>query len=268
MNQNIHLLSYYSMTMPNDIWVPTTNRIKPMQSRQYSVGAYYTGINNWAFSVEGYYKTTANVLEYKDGATLMGTFANWEDKVETGMGRIVGLELMVQKTIGNTTGWLSYAWSKSERRFPGGEINDGNWFPYKYDRRHNINLAFNHQLSAKIDFNATWEFHTGGATTIAGQTTIAVRPGENASSSIVDYAGARNNYRLPNSHQLSLGVNFNKPTRHGMSTWNISIYNVYNAMNPTFVFRESKDENGNYQNVLKKVTILPLTPSVSYTYKF
>lgn len=268
MNQNIHLLSNYAMSMPTDLWVPATNKIKPMQSSQYSIGAYYTGINKWQFSIEGYYKRTKNVLEYKDSATLMGASTSWEEKVDMGKGRTMGIEFMAQKTIGNTTGWVSYTLAKSERKFSVGGINNGDWFPYKYDRRHNFNIALNHQFSKKIDFNATWEFHTGGVTTIAGQNTIVVRPDGNTSSPIVYYVGARNNYRLPNSHHLSLGVNFNKATKHGMRTWNISIYNVYNAMNPTFIFRESKDKNGNHQNVLKKTTILPLIPSVSYIYKF
>lgn len=268
MKQNIHLLSSYAMNMPTDLWVPATDNIKPMQSNQYSIGAYYTGINKWQFSIEGYYKRTGNVLEYKDGASLMGASVAWEEKVDMGKGRTMGLELMAQKTIGNTTGWLSYTLAKSERKFSVGGINDGNWFPYKYDRRHNFNIALNHQFSKKIDFSATWELHTGGATTIAGQNTIVVRLDENTSSPIVGYVGERNNCRLPNSHHLSLGINFNKVTKHGMRTWNISIYNVYNAMNPTFIFRESKDENGNHQNVLKKTTILPLIPSLSYTYKF
>lgn len=268
MNQNIHLLSNYAMAMPTDLWVPTTSKVKPMQSHQYSVGAYYTGINKWMFSIEGYYKRTSNVLEYKDNAVLVGASYSWEDKVDMGQGRTMGLEFMAQRTVGKTTGWLSYTLAKSERKFSTGGINDGKWFPYRYDRRHHISLALNHHFSKKIDFNATWEFHTGGAITIAEQNTIAVRPNGNASSPIIDYIGERNNYRLPGSHRLSLGVNFNKETKHGMRTWNISVYNVYNAMNPTFIFRDSKDENGNYQNVLKKVTILPFIPSVSYIYKF
>ena len=107
-----------------------------------------------------------------------------------------------------------------------------------------------------------------GTTTIGEQSTIVVRPGDDLTPSLVDYVGQRNNYRMPSSHQLSIGVNFHKKTSHGVRTWNISLFNVYNAMNPTFLFRDAKDENGNRRDVLKKVTILPLIPSVTYTYKF
>lgn len=268
MNQNIHLLSNYAMAMPTDLWVPATKKIKPIQTHQYAIGAYYTGIYKWVFSIEAYYKKSRNVLEYQDGAVLMGASHNWEEKVEMGQGRAMGVEFMIQKSIGKATGWLSYTLAKSDRKFSPEGINKGEWFPYRYDRRHNVNLAFNYQLSKKIDLNATWEFHTGGATTIAEQNTIAVRPNGSTSSSVIDYVGSRNNYRLPASHCLSLGINFNKITKHGMRIWNISLYNIYNTMNPTFIFRESKDGDGNHQNVLKKLTILPLIPSVSYTYKF
>lgn len=268
MNQNIHLLSSYTMTMPTDLWVPATKNIRPMKAHQYSLGMYYTGIHGWELSLEGYYKNVNNILEYKDGAALMGSAYNWESKVEMGKGRSMGVEFMVQKKIGKTTGWLAYTLAKSDRKFPPGNINDGRWFPYKYDRRHNISLTVNHKFSEKIDMGASWEFRTGGTTTIGEQSTIVVRPGDDLTPPLVDYVGQRNNYRMPSSHQLSIGVNFHKKTKHGVRTWNISLFNVYNAMNPTFLFRDPKDENGNRRDVLKKVTILPLIPSVAYTYKF
>lgn len=268
MNQNIHLLSSYTMTMPTDLWVPATKNIRPMKANQYSVGIYYTGIPGWEFSAEGYYKNVNNVLEYKDGAALMGSAYNWESKVEMGKGRTMGVEFMAQKKVGNTTGWLAYTLARSDRKFPSGSINDGKWFPYKYDRRHNISLTVNHKFTEKIDIGASWEFHTGGTTTIGRQSTIVVRPGDDFTPPLVDYVAQRNNYRMPSSHQLSVGINFHKKTKHGIRTWNISLYNVYNAMNPTFLFRDTKDENGNRRNVLKKVTILPFIPSVTYTYKF
>lgn len=162
MNQYIHLLSSYTITLPTDIWVPATDRIKPMRSHQYSIGGYYTGIKGWEFSMEGYYKDMRNVLEYKDGSTFLGSSHNWEEKVEMGRGRAYGLELMAQKTLGKTTGWIAYTLAKSERKFDEKGINRGRWFPYRYDRRHHINLTVNHKFSDRIDVGASWEFYTGG----------------------------------------------------------------------------------------------------------
>ncbi len=287
MSQYVHLLTSTPISMPMDLWVPITKKIKPMQCHQYSLGGYYTGIKGWEFSVEGYYKDMRNVLEYKEGTSIFGASAGWENKVEMGRGRSMGIEFMAQKTIGKTTGWLSYTLAKSDRKFAKGGINNGERFPYKYDRRHNINLTINHKFSDRIDIAASWVFYTGGTSTIPEEQTAVIRPGTASyfgyylnggynSSGYFDicydnyvgeapYVEHRNNYRLPSSHRLNIGINFNKKTKHGIRTWNISLYNAYNAMNPAWVYRS---ENKDGKAVIKKFTLLPLIPSVTYTYKF
>ena len=93
----------------------------------------------------GLNETVVNtILEYQDGVSFFGTSTNWEEKVEMGEGRSFGLELMAQKTLGKTTGWLAYTLSKTDHRFKSGTINQGRWFPYKYDRRHSISLNLSH----------------------------------------------------------------------------------------------------------------------------
>lgn len=275
MSQYIHLLTSYTITLPTDLWVPATKNIDPMSTDQYSFGGYYTAPKGWEFSAEAYYKDMRNVLEYKDGATFMGSSHNWEEKVEMGKGRSYGLELMAQKTTGNTTGWLAYTWAKSKRKFEKGGINNGEWFPYRYDRRHHVNLIVSHKFSEKIDVSASWEFYTGGTTTLAEERTAIVRPDTYmhqfyGKQSDADYVQSRNNYRMPSSHRLNLGINFHKKTKRGMGTWNVSVQNVYNAMNPTFIYKDIiyDFDNNKYNTRLKKVTILPFIPSVSYTYKF
>lgn len=281
MSQYVHLLSSTPISMPTDLWVPVTNKIKPMQAHQYSLGGYYTGIHGWEFSVEGYYKQMRNVLEYKDGVSFFGSSTGWEDKVEMGRGRSMGIEFMAQRNIGKTTGWVAYTLARSDRQFAKGGINNGERFPYKYDRRHNINISLNHKFSERIDIGATWTFATGGTATMAEEVTAIIRPdGSNVESK--EYINQRNNYRLPASHRLNLGINFNKKTKHGVRTWNISLYNAYNAMNPSFVYRGASSSYGSYNElntltrsttntskpIIKKLTILPCIPSVTYTYKF
>jgi hypothetical protein len=240
-------------------------------------GGYYTGIDGWEFSIEGYYKGMKNVLEYKDGVSFLGSSTGWEDKVEMGHGRSMGVEFMAQKTIGKTTGWLAYTLAKSDRKFATGGINNGERFPYKYDRRHNIDLTLNHRFNERIDVSASWIFTTGGTTTIPTELTGIIRPGDNDSSiEEGDYVKHRNNYRLPATHRLNVGVNFSKKTKHGMRIWNVSIYNVYNAMNPTLIYRtykkteytQGEQAQGNRIPVIRKFTLLPCIPSFSYTYKF
>lgn len=281
MEQYVHQLSSAALIMPTDLWVPITRQIRPMHARQYSLGGYFGGLSGWEFSVEAYYKHLDNVLEYQDGVSFFGSSVNWQDKVEMGEGRSCGLELLAQKTVGRTTGWLAYTLSKTERRFADGSINGGAWFPYKYDRRHNISLCLNHKFSDRIDVGATWVFSTGGTATIPEGQTVIVYP--DGSISQTDYISQRNNYRLPASHRLNVGINFNRKTKHGERTWNISLYNAYNAMNPNLVYAQRvstswsyyPDESGvgvgaygDTKTALKKLTLLPCIPSVSYTYRF
>lgn len=288
MSQYVHLLSSTPIAMPTDLWVPVTSKVKPMQAHQFSLGGYYSGLPGWQFSIEGYYKNMRNVLEYKDGVSFLGSSAGWEDKVEMGHGRSMGLELMIEKTLGKTTGWLAYTLAKSDRKFAKGGVNNGERFPYKYDRRHNIGLSVTHKFSERIDIGATWTFATGGTTTIPEEVTGLIHPSTGAGNGLGmefhpvgsgdsfvtenDYVERRNNYRLPSSHRLNIGINFNKKTKHGLRTWNISLYNAYNAMNPTFVYRSTKETSNGHittlEPVIKKLTILPCIPSVTYTYKF
>ena len=281
MAQYVHQLSSTPLAMPTDLWVPITKNIRPMRANQYSLGGYYTGIRGWEFSIEGYYKQMRNVLEYQNGVSFFGSSTNWEEKVEMGKGRSMGIEFMAQKTIGKTTGWLAYTLAKADRQFKDGSINDGERFPYKYDRRHSISLCLNHKFSERIDIGASWIYNSGGTVTLPEQQTVILKP--DGSIEQTDYISKRNNYRLPASHRLNIGVNFNKKTKYGMRTWNISLYNAYNSMNPTLVYGKRrdydylayKDEHGKYTGgyntsklFIKKITLLPIIPSVTYTYKF
>ena len=206
MSQYVHLLSSSQLSLPIDLWVPITKNIRPETSNQYSLGFYYNGIPGWEFSLEGYYKSINNVLEYKEGVAFLFDSSGWENKVEVGSGRAMGLELFIEKTMGRTTGWLGYTLAKSDRLFP--TINHGERFPYRYDRRHNINLVVNHKFNEKFDLSATWNYASGGVTTLPERTIVMMSPtGDYRYSDLVT---SRNNYRLPSSHTLNLGFNFHK----------------------------------------------------------
>ena len=275
MAQYVHLLSPAKITLPIDLWVPITDKIKPVTSDQVSVGAYYSGIPGWEFSLEGYYKWMHNILEYSDGTSFFGNSANWQKNVEMGEGLARGVELFVEKKSGPTTGWLGYTLAWSDRVFPDGTINGGKPFPYRYDRRHNISLVVNHKFSEKLAASATWTFASGGTMTVPERQTQVVYP--DGSTATEDYSPSRNNYRLPPSHRLNLSLNHTRQKRHGQAVWSFGVYNAYNNMNPNFVFADyygdyGKDDDGNKvfrkKQELTKITILPILPSISYTYKF
>lgn len=278
MNQYIHLLSNNSISMPTDLWVPATQKIKPMNSHQYAVGAFYNLNDILDFSLEGYYKSMDNLIEYKDGASFMGNSSDWEEKVVMGRGWSYGVEFLAQRSFGNTTGWLGYTWSKTERLFdrPGEELNFGRVFPAKYDRRHDLSLTVMHKFSEKIDLSGTWVFATGNTATLGLHTyegpVVPYQGFNNYYSPPQTYISSRNNYRFNNYHRMDLGVNFHKKKKRGTQTWNISVYNVYNQFNPFMVYESSDGSynNGVYESkrVLKQVTLFPIIPSVSYSFKF
>ena len=288
MNQFIHLLSNSNVSLPTDLWVPVTKRIPPMESNQYSAGLFYNLKNLVNFSVEGYYKDMNNLIEYKDGASFMGSSTGWEDKVNVGRGWAYGLELLVQKTVGKTTGWIGYTWSKSERLFdrPEQEINNGLVFPSKYDRRHDVSLVFAHKFSNRFDIAATWVYSTGSCGTLALQyfkgTPIDHSPesdskdlyAQGGTVQTIPYISSRNNYRFEPYQRLDIGVNFHKQKKHGVRTWNISVYNAYNQFNPFMTYVKSAyvfdPVSMQYTNKhsLSQISILPVIPSVSYSYKF
>lgn len=273
MAQYVHLLTSAQVSLPIDLWVPITKDIRPVLSDQYSAGVYYDGIPGWEFSVEGYYKDMRNILEYKDGTIVIASSKDWEKNVEMGQGRAMGLEFFIQKTSGSATGWLAYTLARSDRRFPDGNINMGEWFPYKYDRRHALDISLNYAFSKRVEANATWSFASGGTTTLYSRTTAVLDP--DGTLHRADFVEHRNNYRLPASHRLNVGVNFHRPHRHrGEGIWNFSVYNVYNRKNPNFIFLRYEDvmdeatKESETHLVMQKITILPILPSISYTYKF
>jgi hypothetical protein len=286
MSQYIHLLSNSSIDLPTDLWVPVTKRIGPMRSQQVSIGAFYNLMNMLDLSVEAYYKNMDNLIEYKDGSSFFGSSSGWEDKVNVGKGWAYGIEFLAQKTIGKTTGWIGYTWSKTERLFnrPGQELNNGLVFPAKYDRTHDVSFVISHKFSDRFDVAATWIYSTGNSATLALQNyagaTIPATSGSNNSSSTssnfasLPFISARNNYRYEPTHRLDVGVNFHKKKKHGTRTWNVSLYNAYNQLNPflTTVKTNSvyNSTTGSYtqQRQLTQISLFPIIPSVSYTYKF
>ena len=267
MAQYVHLLSPAKITLPMDLWVPITDKIRPVTSDQVSLGAYYSGIPGWEFSLEGYYKWMHNILEYSDGTSFFGNSANWQKNVEMGEGLARGVELFVEKKDGPTTGWLGYTLAWSDRVFPDGTINGDRPFPYRYDRRHNLSLVVNHQFNRKLALSATWTFASGGTMTVPERQTQVAYP--DGIITTEDYSPSRNNYRLPPSHRLNLSLNHTKQKHHGQAVWSFGVYNAYNNMNPNFVFSDySVDATGKKRQMLTKITILPILPSISYTYKF
>lgn len=262
MNQFIHLLTNSGIGLPTDLWVPATRIVPPQQSRQLAFGWAYNINDIYEVSVEGYYKKMENIIEYAEGASFVSTTSDWQNRVVTGQGKSYGAEFFLQKKKGRTTGMVGYTLSWTNRQF--NDLNYGNWFPYKYDRRHDAKIAVVHNIGKRIQLSADWVYGTGVAISLP----VAVYSNSNGDE--VEVYGGRNDFRMPAYHRMDVGIKFIKQKKRYERSWNINIYNVYNRLNTFFIYRGSQyDMNTGIETpVFYKVTLFPIIPSLSYQFKF
>jgi outer membrane cobalamin receptor len=268
MNQYLHLLSNTSIGLPTDLWLPPTDRVKPQFSRQVAVGVAHSFNKKYQVSVEGYYKVMENLIAYKDGASFFTIGADWQDLIETGKGWSYGVEIMFEKNLGKTTGWIGYTLSWSNRQFE--DISFGEIFPYRYDRRHDISVAITHRFNERVDIGVVWVYGTGNAVTLGLERYLSIEGAREtfqygSGYNDIEYIAQRNNYRMASYHRLDVGVNLHKKKKWGERTWSLGFYNIYNRQNPFYLYF-GNDIEGNKQ--LYQASLFPILPAISYNLKF
>lgn len=268
--QYIHLLTNSSISLPTDLWVPATKKVKPQKAWQAATGAAYNIMEGLEISIEAYYKKMQNLLEYEEGSSYFNSYEDWQDKVISGEGTAYGIELMLNKTQGKTTGWISYTLSKSDRKFK--DISFGESFPYRYDRRHDISIAVTHKFTENIDAGASWVFGTGLPFTLPIEKYPSIASFTQPRSDVyqtndISYFQHRNSFRMPSYHRLDVSINKRKKVKYGTTTWSFGAYNTYNKANPFFIMVEDKEGKGSAK-VLKQYSMFPIIPYVSFSYKF
>jgi hypothetical protein len=259
MAQYIHLLSNPGISLPTDLWLPVTDNIKPMLSRQIALGIFKDWGKLFSTSVEGYYKTMDNVMDYKNGANIFIADDSWEQQITQGQGESYGMEFLLRRSTGKLTGWIGYTLSWNWRKFA--DLNYGEKFPYRYDRRHDFEIFLNYEINKKIDISATWVYGTGNAFTYVTSGMDYANPLGGNTGMGVGFFDKRNDQRMRDYHRLDLSVNFKKDKKWGQRIWNVSIYNVYSRQNPFFYMP------GTSNGTIKQVSIMPIIPSVSYIFK-
>jgi hypothetical protein len=258
--QNLHLLSNSTSSNPTDLWMPTTNYVKPEIADQISLGYFKNFGPDQQFEVNGevYYKYMQNQVDYRNGADLNGN-TNVEKELLFGSGRAYGLEMILKKKTGKLNGWVSYTLSRTERKIDG--INDGNYYVAKQDRTHDLAIVAMYELSKRWSLSGNWIFYTGNAITFpSGKYEI-----DGATTWLYT---ERNGYRMPNYHRLDLGATFHaRKTKRLQSDWAFSVYNAYNRKNAyTITFRDSTDKPGTTEAV--KTALFGIIPSISWNFKF
>ena len=267
--QFIHLLSNAGIGLPTDLWVPSTNFIRPQESRQIAAGTdralKFLG-EEYGFSLEAYYKYMKNIIEYKttsDITALIIPSIDWAEKIEIGHGWSYGVEFFFQKKTGKTTGWVGYTLSWTERQFE--NLNYGKKFPYKYDRRHNFSFVISHEIKENIDIAATWVYGTGNAISMPLKKYQELKMPYGGENILYSY-GERNNFRMRSYHRLDLGVNFRKAKKWGERTINIGLYNAYSRRNP-FYYEMYSDWNTGKIKIIQ-ISFFPIIPAITYNFKF
>ena len=239
--------------------MPATDNVKPQQSWQAALG-YAKTIGYYEVSVEGYYKEIQSLISYLDGATYFNTDDSWEEKTVAGDGDSHGIELLIQKKNGLLTGWIGYTWSKTMRQFD--ELNGGERFPYKYDRRHDVSLVAAYDVNERVAVSGNWVYGTGNAITLPN----TIFPGFLEGGGL-EYFENRNDFRMRAYHRLDLGISFKKPKKNGERIWSLGFYNMYNRRNAYYVDLVNKNED-QLRYVFTQYSLFPVIPYVVYKFNF
>ena len=274
-SQYVHQLRSSLFSLPTDIWAPVTRQVKPMHSWQFSAGVGYIPVPRWRLSLDLFYKRTTNLLSEFNGWQLTPDYRQWVTYAHRGRGRACGLEAMLQATTRRTSGWLNYTLSRSERCFPGTSINDGRPFPAKFDARHVLNIVLRHRFSTRFDVGALWTYNSGFRATVplVRYDMPSLLPGGDAvdSHEPVWQVTSPNNMTTPDYHRLDLSMNFHRQRRHGVSTWSIHVYNLYSRLNAVGIDYDviaSSSPGSPDKLYFTRDWLLPILPSVSYTFTF
>lgn len=260
--QYIHLITNNGTTLPTDLWVPSTFYVKPQSAWQYSLGYFQNLFNNsLVTSVEVYYKKMYHQIEYRQGYTPTSITRDQELDFVFGNGEAYGAEFFINKTKGKFTGWIGYTLSWTNRKFP--NLNNGETFPAKYDRRHDLSLVATYEHSKKWTFSTVFVYGSGNAITLpTGYYFI--------DQQLVPEYSKLNAYRLFAYHRLDLAATYTpKPEKKkGLrGSWTFSIYNVYSRQNPYFLYVDSRGNTSQGLELkVKQVSIFPILPSITYNF--
>ncbi len=263
--QYIHLAAISSLILPTDLWVPSSDLVKPQYGVQYSLGYFKNFFDNKIeTSAELYYKTMEHQIEYIPGVSPGDNIGDNPDNNFTfGSGKSYGLELFVKKGYGKFTGFIGYTLSETTRQFD--LINMGKTYPAKYDQRHDISVTGTYNLSDKWLLSAVFVYGSGNTfTPILGRYFMD-------NGTIVTEYGDYNSYRIKPYHRLDLSATYTvKDTDRYKSSFNFSIYNVYNRHNTYIIYFDYEGDvlENNFRTFAKQVTIFPIMPSIAWNFSF
>lgn len=265
MGQFLHTLTNTGLGVPIDVWLPSTDKIKPEQSWIFSMGQFQQSKALGNVGLELFYKRMKNLTRFSEtGFVNISANSNWENLIPIGVGESYGAEFSVKKETAKTKFNFGYTLSWSNRQYD--EINDGDKFAFRYDRRHVINLGVRRKIADNVDFSVDWEFGSGTPVTLPDNVAFT-DIGQNGEQIIILIYSRINNSNLPAYHRLDVGVDIHSDHKWGTSTLTLGLYNAYNRQNP-FYRDINFNPNGNPKLTYQDLVILPVLPSFRYAISF
>ena len=260
--QPLHQISLASITLPTDVWMPSTELIKPQQGHHFSLGVFKNFKDNEIETyIDGYYKIMNNLAEYKDNLAFASLMGNQDQMYTFGKGRSYGVEVFISKTSGRFHGFIGYTLSFTERQFD--DLNNGQWFYAKYDRRHDVSINLNYEIYPQIlTVSLVWIYASGNTMTIPVGYYFY-------NGHLMTEFSDRNAYRMPAYHRMDLSINWQILKRKNFETGiNFSIYNVYNRKNPFYIYFSTKEYTpSELTTKAYKVSLFPIIPTLTWNFK-
>jgi hypothetical protein len=265
-SQYVHLVTTGNVSLPTDLWLPVTEKMRPMMANQVSTGVEWEINSGFSLSLEGYYKKINHLLDYKENQSFFDLSTNWTDKFTSGRATAYGAEILLHRKIGKLSGWVGYTLSKSRSYFK--DLNNGESFRSNNDRLHDGTLFLSYVFNKKVDASLTWSYGSGKPITLSNEKYYSpVSPTSSGSSSYAGNYSYRNSYTMPTFHRLDIGVNMYKKIRQGDRIWSLGVMNAYGRQNPFFLYFVENEKNGTRK--LKQFSLFPFPfPYVRYTVKF
>jgi hypothetical protein len=272
--QYIQIVSNSSAGLPFDRWLPAGPYMQPLRGDQFSLGIYKNlKEDTYELSVEGYYRSFHQIVDLRQGANVIVN-DNVETEILSGKGKAYGVEFLLKKNVGQTTGWIAYTYSRTWRKIEG--ISQGEWYNPRFDRPNDFTVVFNHEFSERWSAGLTYVYTTGLAVTFPlGAYTMD-------NQRVPLYSERRNEDRFPDYHRMDASVTYKNASlgKKWKGSWNFSIYNLYGRKNPfSYQFTEiindnirfdasSGDEVVSRRPGVVMTYLFTFLPAITYNFKF
>ncbi|MCP3929486.1 MAG: TonB-dependent receptor [Bacteroidetes bacterium] len=267
MQQYLHLLTTDNGGFPTDLWLPATEIVRP-QSGWIVAAQIARTFNNLELSIEPYYRILKNPIAYREGKSILNP-EDWQQKITQGQGKMYGTELLLRKKTGKLNGWLAYTLSWSGRQFDA--LNNSKWYPYTYDRRHNLSVVANYQLGKHWRLSSNWVYYTGQAYSIpthlfpTPSSAFPIRS-QNIPHSL--FLNGLNNFRFSDYHRLDISLGFIWGKQESKNKLTLGVYNAYDRKNAAYInlfFNEfiDADNNTRVDVLLQENSLYGLIPFVN-----